>query len=43
MIVVTCYFNIPILMMISKVQHLYADYADDALALVVVEFLALTS
>ena len=31
-----------ILMMIPMVRHLYDDYADDALALVVVEFLALT-
>ena len=43
MIVATCYFSIPTLMMISMVQYLYVDYANDALALVVVEFLALTS
>ena len=43
MIVVAYCFSIPILMMISMFQHLYADYADDALALVVAEFLALTS
>ena len=27
-------------MMISMIQHLYADYVDDALELVVVEFLS---
>ena len=42
MTVVTCYSSILTLMMVSMFQHLYVGYVDDDLALVIVEFLALT-
>ena len=41
-IIVTYYFSIRILVMMSMFQHLYADYVDNALAWVMVESLALT-